>query len=75
MEALKKICNDYLAHIESDEYHEDNDWAHYIYEAALKAVLGDDIFDRIRDIHKQKSIKKKKAEITRLQSEIGHGGG
>ncbi len=71
MEALKKICNDYLEYIKSDDYHDDNDWAHYIYEEALKAILGDNIFDRIKEIHKQKSIRKKRAEIAKLQSEIG----
>ena len=70
MEELREICKRHLEYIESDEYHEDNDWPHYIYEVAMQAVHGKDIFDRIRDIHKQKVIKKKKAEIAKLQSEI-----
>jgi hypothetical protein len=73
MDALKKICNEYLEYLESDDYFDDNDWAHYIYEAALRAVLGEDIFDRMRDIQRQRSIRTKEKAIAKLQSEIKGG--
>lgn len=40
MENLVKIVKQYEAYVKSDEYHEDNDYQHYIYEAAVEAVLG-----------------------------------
>ena len=68
--AIQKICDDYLEYVKSDDYFEDNEWRYYIYEAVLKAVYGADIFDKMRNIHKAKSIEKKKKEIAKLQAEI-----
>jgi hypothetical protein len=47
LEKLKKVCNEYLEFLNSDDYYEDNDYDHYIYEAALKCIYGDKIFDFI----------------------------
>ncbi len=44
MEELVKMVKEYEAYVKSDEYHEDNDWPHYIYEAAVEAVLGEDFW-------------------------------
>jgi len=38
--ALRKLINEYIDYIDSDEYHEDNDYRYYIYEAAIEAYLG-----------------------------------
>jgi len=43
--ALRHICKSYIDFINSDDYHEDNDYDHYIFEEAVKAVYGKDIFD------------------------------
>ncbi len=42
--ALQKLLQDYKKYVESDEYHQDNDWPHYIYEAAVEAYLGKDFW-------------------------------
>ena len=47
---LKRLIATTESHIESmetGEYHEDNDDAHYIYEEALKAVYGPKVFEWI----------------------------
>lgn len=43
-EVLIRLLTEYDAYRRSSDYHEDNDWAHYIFEEACKAVLGPDIF-------------------------------
>lgn len=40
MEQLVKIVKEYEKFVKSEKYHEDNDYSHYIYEAAVEAVLG-----------------------------------
>ena len=69
-DAIQKICDDYLDYVKSDDYFEDNEWQYYIYETVMRAVHGPDIFERIKNIHKEKAIKKKKKEIAKLQAEI-----
>ena len=69
-DALQKICEDYLTFLESDDYHEDNDFANYIYEIALQTVFGEGIWDRIREIKKKTEIRRMKEKAARLQSEI-----
>lgn len=44
MEKLIKVVKDYEKYVKSKEYHEDNDYQHYIYEAAVEAVLGEDFW-------------------------------
>lgn len=57
LEILRKTCQDYIDFIYSNEYHEDNDYTHYIYEAAMQSIFGENVFDiinkRIRE-HEQK---------------------
>ena len=40
MENLVKIVKEYESYVNSEDYHEDNDYKDYIYEAAVEAVLG-----------------------------------
>lgn len=49
--ALEKICQDYIDYCASDEYHEDNDYEHYIYETALETVFGEDIWKFINNLN------------------------
>lgn len=44
---LKYTLQEYMDFVFSDEYYSDNDYRHYIYEDALKAFYGEDIFDEI----------------------------
>lgn len=44
MEKLQKMMLDYKEYVESDEYHQDNDWKHYIYEEAVNTFLGKDFW-------------------------------
>lgn len=41
---LISVCEEYLDFLESDDYYEDNDYDHYIYEAALEALYGEDVW-------------------------------
>jgi 8-oxo-dGTP diphosphatase len=41
---LKKVCQKYIDFIYSDEYYEDNDYSHYIFESAMITLFGKDIF-------------------------------
>ena len=45
MDELKRICEQYLEHIESGET--DTDDEHYIFEAAMELVFGADIWTRV----------------------------
>lgn len=45
--ALKKICQDYMNYVDSEDYHEDNDYSEYIYEAAIEAFFGKNAWDYI----------------------------
>lgn len=49
MDDLKKLLDDYKIYVESDEYREDNDWEHYIYEAAVEAYLGKEFWNIINN--------------------------
>ena len=44
--ALTQMCIDHVKEVWAWGWHE-SDWTHYIYEAALEAVFGKDIFDRL----------------------------
>ncbi len=70
IEKLQKMCEEYLAFRESDEYHEDNDWSVFIYEAALEAVLGSGIWERFREIDRKKEIRRKQKAIDKLRAEL-----
>lgn len=45
--SLISNCQKHLDSIYSDDYDEDNDYNHYIYSEAMKALFGKDIFDII----------------------------
>lgn len=44
---LTSVCIKYINYIWSDDYHEDNDYKHFIFEAAMEAIYGDGIFNKI----------------------------
>ena len=50
MEKLREICNEYLNFLAGDEYHEDNDYTEYIFEAAMEAIFGQGIWDKIHEL-------------------------
>jgi len=63
-EELKKQCQAYIDYVASDDYHEDNDRDHYIFEEAMEAVFGKDVWKFINGrfvIHD--SYKKKEDRI------------
>ena len=42
---LRDICQAYIDFIDDDEeYHEDNDYDHYIFETALETIFGKDVW-------------------------------
>ena len=47
--SLRAECQEYIDSIADGSYHEDNDTAHYIFESALKAIYGKDIFNYINE--------------------------
>lgn len=56
---LIEACQDYLDYIDSPEYHEDgvDDYEHAIFEAALQAVFGRDVFDFVNWIGDERDRK------------------
>ena len=44
-------CEDHIALLYSGGYHPDDDGEHYLYEAVMEAVFGEDIWDWIRLKH------------------------
>lgn len=50
IDKLKAICQRYIDFIDDDEdYHEDNDYDHYIFEEALEAIFGKDVWDFVNN--------------------------
>lgn len=48
LEPLKKICQQYMDFVDNDEeYHEDNDFKHYIFETAMQTLYGENVWDWI----------------------------
>jgi hypothetical protein len=49
MEELRKACEEFMAWLESDDYHEDgmDDHENAVFEAAMEAVFGEEIWDRV----------------------------
>jgi len=54
--SLRKICEDYINFVATDDYHEDDEWLkidfgndyeRYIYETALETFYGPEIWDFI----------------------------
>jgi hypothetical protein len=50
IDRIVKICKNYVNFVYSDDYHEDNDYDHYIFEDVLMSVYGNDIFDKLNEI-------------------------
>ena len=49
-EKLTKLCQRYIGYIDSDEeYQEDNDYEHYIFEASLEAIFGENVWEFINN--------------------------
>lgn len=47
---LIEICESYIEFIDNDkEYTEDNDFDHYIFETALEAIYGDDVWEFVNN--------------------------
>lgn len=50
LKSLKEICKDYIDYMyNEEEYHEDNDYSHYIYEVAMETIFGKDIWQKINN--------------------------
>jgi hypothetical protein len=48
LKPLRKICQSHINFIDDDEdYHEDNDNDHYVYEIAMETIFGKDVFEFI----------------------------
>jgi len=47
---LVKICQKYMDFVDNDEeYYEDNDYDHYIFEEAMSTLFGKRVFDFINE--------------------------
>ena len=42
---IYKNVSSYIDFVKSDEFYEDNDYKHYIYEAAVSTIAGKDFWD------------------------------
>ena len=50
---LKDVCKDYICFVDNDEeYHEDNNYDHYIFETAMETVFGKKVWDFINNRQK-----------------------
>ena len=48
LDKLKRICQSYIDFVDNDEeYYEDNDYDHYIFEQAMETIFGEDVFNYI----------------------------
>ena len=45
---LKTLCQDYNKYVRSKKYHEDNDYETYIFEAAIEAIFGEELWVELR---------------------------
>jgi len=48
-EKLKKLVDDYIEFVTSNEYYEDNDYKHYIYEEVMTTLYGEEIWKFINN--------------------------
>lgn len=45
LQKLREVCQQYIDFIDNDEeYHDDNDYDHYIFEKALEAIFGKEVW-------------------------------
>lgn len=50
--ALRKLLRDYVDYVASEDYHEDNDFKHYIYECVLETYYSKDFWEWKRAVTK-----------------------
>lgn len=53
--ALMDTCTQYMKFLASEEYHEDNDWSTWIYEAAMKAAYGPKVWEEVRRLMREQN--------------------
>ena len=46
---LIKLVEEYKKFVESDDFYEDHDYEHYIYEEAVTAILGEDFWKVLKN--------------------------
>lgn len=49
---LIKVCKEYIEDMDNEDFHEDDDDQHYIFEAALEAVFGKDVWKWVNQVMK-----------------------
>ena len=49
LEKLRKITQEYIDFIGSKDYHEDNDYDHYIFEEAINTMFGEEAWEWINN--------------------------
>lgn len=50
LDELREICQEYIDFVDSnDEYYEDNNFDQYIFEKAMIALYGEDVFNWINE--------------------------
>jgi hypothetical protein len=49
LDELRNICNEYIKFVDGPDYHEDNDFKHYIFEKAVETIYGQIIWDFINE--------------------------
>lgn len=69
---LRDSCQEYFE-AECKGAYGANEMKHYIFEAALKFCLGDDVWDKIKVGKKKHAIEEKKKEIEAIQRSIDAG--
>ena len=53
LQNLRDICQEFINFIDDDtEYHEDNDYRQFIYEAAMETIFGKDVWKFINNRRK-----------------------
>ena len=49
---LKEICQEYIDFVDNDEeYHEENDYDNYVFEQAMEAIFGKNVWEFINNRH------------------------
>jgi len=68
---LKEACVQYMEFMASEDYHEDNDWDNWIYEAAMKFVYGPKVWEEVRRLRREQEKvrmeERHKQEIDKLK--------
>lgn len=48
--SLLSLAQEYIDFEYSPDYHEDNDFSHYIFEQAIETIYGKDVFDKLNKL-------------------------